>query len=385
MTKFLIIRFSSIGDIIQCMGIIGGIRERFADVEIHWITRKDMVGTLSMDGRIDKIWAFDKETGLAGLLKMAADLRKEHFDYIYDAHSNIRSNILKLIVSPLPFVKPYVALRSKERGKRFLLFKLGINHFDKPFRGMVSFQKPLKKWGITHFADNYHDWHFPDEIRSKYENFVTKDMITLVPSANWEMKRWPVSYWKELVALLPEYKFVILAGPKDTFCDVNGRTKIDVTMVSDAEALDEVVVTAMGIKRESKTLTYSAQTVGGKDLNEIKNVNMINSLQGKSAGLQITPNSTGAGGSSKILFRGNKSISGNNQPLIVVDGVPMMMNVSDSQIDGSYGGGRDGGDAMSTINPDDIAQITLLKGASAAALYVPHPPIPSNAHPYGFL
>ena len=150
---------------------------------------------------------------------------------------------------------------------------------------------------------------------------------------------------------------------------VNGRTKIDVTMVSDAEALDEVVVTAMGIKRESKTLTYSAQTVGGKDLNEIKNVNMINSLQGKSAGLQITPNSTGAGGSSKILFRGNKSISGNNQPLIVVDGVPMMMNVSDSQIDGSYGGGRDGGDAMSTINPDDIAQIALLKGASAAALY----------------
>ena len=219
MTKFLIIRFSSIGDIIQCMGIIGGIRERFADVEIHWITRKDMVGTLSMDGRIDKIWAFDKETGLAGLLKMAADLGKEHFDYIYDAHSNIRSNILKLIVSPLPFVKPYVALRSKERGNRFLLFKLGINHFDKPFRGMVSFQKPLKKCGITHFPENYHDWQFTDEIRSKYENFVTKDMVTLVPSANWEMKRWPVSYWKELVALLPEYRFVILAGPKDTFCE----------------------------------------------------------------------------------------------------------------------------------------------------------------------
>lgn len=219
MTKFLIIRFSSIGDIIQCMGIIGGIRERFADVEIHWITRKDMVGTLSMDGRIDKIWVFDKGTGLAGLLKMAADLRKEHFDYIYDAHSNIRSNILKLIVAPLPFAKPYVALRSKERGKRFLLFKLGINHFDKPFRGMVSFQKPLKKWGITHFPDTYRDWHFPDEIRSRYEDFITKDMVTLVPSANWEMKRWPVAYWKALVALLPEYRFVILAGPKDTFCE----------------------------------------------------------------------------------------------------------------------------------------------------------------------
>ena len=87
------------------------------------------------------------------------------------------------------------------------------------------------------------------------------------------------------------------------------------------------------------------------------------------------PNSTGAGGSSKILFRGNKSISGSNQPLVVVDGVPLMMNTSfgedglASQVKSNYGGDRDGGDAMSTINPDDIASISLLKGASAAALY----------------
>ena len=150
---------------------------------------------------------------------------------------------------------------------------------------------------------------------------------------------------------------------------VNGRTVINVKMASDTETLGEVVVTAMGIKRQSETLTYSAQTVGGKDVNDIKSVNMINSLQGKSAGMMITPNSTGAGGSSKILFRGNKSISGNNQPLVVVDGVPVMMNITNSQVDSNYGGQRDGGDAMSTINPDDIAQITLLKGASAAALY----------------
>lgn len=219
MTKFLIIRFSSIGDIIQCMGIVGGIRERFKDVEVHWITRKDMVGTLSMDKRIDKIWAFDKATGFSGLLKMAAELRKEHFDYIYDAHSNIRSNILKLILSPLPFVKPYVALRSKERCRRFLLFNFGINRFDKPFRGVVSFRNPLKKWGITSFPDDYNDWYFPEEIRNKCENFVTMNTVTLVPSANWEMKRWPVAYWKVLITLLPDYRFVILAGPSDAFCE----------------------------------------------------------------------------------------------------------------------------------------------------------------------
>jgi hypothetical protein len=147
---------------------------------------------------------------------------------------------------------------------------------------------------------------------------------------------------------------------------VKGRKVIDVSMVSDTESLGEVVVTAMGIQRQSETLTYSAQTVGGSDVNDIKSVNMINSLQGKSAGLMITPNSTGAGGSSKILFRGNKSISGSNQPLIVVDGVPVMNSVSGAQVSSNYGGERDGGDVMSTINPDDIASITLLKGASAA-------------------
>ncbi len=86
-----------------------------------------------------------------------------------------------------------------------------------------------------------------------------------------------------------------------------------ITMRDDAKLLEEVVVTAIGIQRQSETLTYSAQTVGGKDVNDIKNVNMINSLQDKSAGLQITPNSTGAGGSSKIQFRGRKSISGSNE------------------------------------------------------------------------
>ena len=103
MPKFLIIRFSSIGDIIQCMGIIDGIREHFPDAEIHWIARKDMSSFLAMDKRIGKIWAFDKALGLKGLLKIARQLREEHYDYIYDAHSNIRSNILRLKLLPIGF------------------------------------------------------------------------------------------------------------------------------------------------------------------------------------------------------------------------------------------------------------------------------------------
>lgn len=163
-----------------------------------------------------------------------------------------------------------------------------------------------------------------------------------------------------------EFKYVGMKNAEET---VGNRKIINVSLSPNAESLGEVVVTAMGIKRQSETLTYSAQTVGGKDVNDIKSINMINSLQGKSAGLQITPNSTGAGGSSKILFRGNKSISGSNQPLIVIDGVPTMTNIDNDQTSDAYGGHHDGGDVMSTINPDDIASITLLKGAAASALY----------------
>lgn len=218
MPKFLIIRFSSIGDIIQCMGTISGIKNHFPESEIHWVARKDMSSFLSMDRRIDKIWAFDKKEGLQGLLRMAKDLQKEHYDYIYDAHSNIRSNILKSKLLPWFGKRPAYALRSKERVKRFLLFKLGINRFDWPFRGMESYRKPLKKWGVTNFDSDYSDWYFPEGFSEKLDSLVTPRTITLVPSANWEMKRWPVGHWKKLVELLPDYHFIILAGPMDTFC-----------------------------------------------------------------------------------------------------------------------------------------------------------------------
>ena len=165
MPKFLIIRFSSIGDIIQCMGIIDGIREHFPDAEIHWIARKDMSSFLAMDKRIGKIWAFDKALGLKGLLKIARQLREEHYDYIYDAHSNIRSNILRLKLLPWWSKGPHFTLRSKERWKRFLLFNWGINRFPWPFRGVVSYRKPLLKWGIDRFPDTYDDWYFPENFR----------------------------------------------------------------------------------------------------------------------------------------------------------------------------------------------------------------------------
>ncbi len=149
---------------------------------------------------------------------------------------------------------------------------------------------------------------------------------------------------------------------------VNGRAIINVTLSEDSQMLGEVVVTALGIERSSKSLNYAAQTVKTADLNQAKETNLINSLAGKVAGVTITKNATGPGGSSNVVLRGQRSVFGSNQPLYVIDGVPMD-NASREIGTGGTHGSRDGGDGIGMLNSDDIESMTILKGASAAALY----------------
>lgn len=161
-------------------------------------------------------------------------------------------------------------------------------------------------------------------------------------------------------------------GYKTVEVKLTSSNTYDVVLHEDTEVLSEVVVTAMGIERKASSLTYATQTVKNTELTRARDVNFVNALQGKSAGLTITPNSSGAGGgASKILLRGQSSMIGNNQPLIVLDGVPLANGMQSQVGAGSLmnGGARDGGDILSTINPDDVASMTILKGANAAALY----------------
>ncbi len=148
-------------------------------------------------------------------------------------------------------------------------------------------------------------------------------------------------------------------------------TPIDLSMQLDTKTLDEVVVTAMGIQREEKTLTYAVQTIKSDEVTRIKETNFVNALQGKSAGLTITPNNSGAGGgASRIVLRGSTSILGSNQPLIVLDGVPLQSGPQNQLTDNlDMGGAKSGDDLLSTINPEDIENMTILKGPNAAALY----------------
>jgi len=166
-------------------------------------------------------------------------------------------------------------------------------------------------------------------------------------------------------------------SPKEI--SIGNQTKIDVSLAESAEALQEVVVTALGIKKESKKLGYATTTINANALTENRSPNFMNTLQGKIAGVNISGLGTGPAGTSKIRIRGQSSISGQNNPLIVVNGVPIDNTnfgtnpgnaASDNSI-GVRGGGNtsDGGDGLSSINPDDIESMTVLKGATAAALY----------------
>ncbi len=156
---------------------------------------------------------------------------------------------------------------------------------------------------------------------------------------------------------------------------VKGQRNFNIKMEEEALSLETVVVTAMGIKRKSETLTYSVQQVNGDDLTRVKDPNMINALEGKIAGVTITKSASGLGGSAKVSIRGIRSAyeNGNNQPLYVIDGVPMLnsANETTSTIMGGNNdaGNHDTGDGISNLNPEDIQSISVLKGASAAALY----------------
>jgi len=147
---------------------------------------------------------------------------------------------------------------------------------------------------------------------------------------------------------------------------VGTQTIINVTM-TEGVALSEIVVTALGISREKKSLTYAAQTIQGGQLTQVRDANFANTLQGKVAGLVVTNASSGVGGATRVNLRGNRSIQSSNNALFVIDGVPVD-NSTPGQVGNDFGG-YNGSDGVANINPDDIESISVLKGAAASVLY----------------
>lgn len=168
---------------------------------------------------------------------------------------------------------------------------------------------------------------------------------------------------QEVTSPVLQFSYLGYHGLEET---VGSRTIINVSMVEESTTLDEVVVTALGIKRQVKALGYAVSEVGGDEITTGRESNVMSALSGRMAGVDISTTSAGPSGSTRVVIRGNSQLSGSNLPLYVIDGIPM-----DNTQFGEAGkwGGYDFGDGVSALNPDDIESISILKGASASALY----------------
>ncbi|QDK38250.1 glycosyltransferase family 9 protein [Bdellovibrio sp. NC01] len=221
--KILVIRFSSFGDVVQTLSVPSALAQTFPGAEVQWITRKDMAPLLKNHPHIQRVWEFDRKTGLLGLIKLVWSMRAENFTHIYDAHNNMRSRVIAWILRPLGIIGigPKFIRRSIRRWKRFLLFKLRINTFEMPFNGQRDLLEPLQKWGVSKIAPPAPQI-FPSEENLKKAAEVLGDYtnaIALAPSAAFFLKRWPKDYWKDLIQLLPGERFVLLGGPEDSFIE----------------------------------------------------------------------------------------------------------------------------------------------------------------------
>ena len=155
-------------------------------------------------------------------------------------------------------------------------------------------------------------------------------------------------------------------GYKTQSVTVTGSS-LNVTLKEDNEQLEEVVVTALGIKRAEKALSYNVQKVDQSELVRVKDANFVNSLNGKIAGVSINRSATGVGGATRVVMRGAKSIEGNNNALYVVDGIPLFNTTMGATDSGIMGEGSAGTEGIADFNPEDIESISVLSGPSAAA------------------
>lgn len=224
--KILIIRFSSIGDLTQALSIPAFLKAKNSKTEIHFVTRKDLAQLAEGNPNIKKVWTLDKKSGFTGLMRLISKLRAERFTHIYDAHNNLRSFFIRALISgPKKLVRPMY------RWKRFLLLQFHINLFEQPFSGQRDLIKPLENWNLKFNIPAAPQIFLNDATLKTAKELLHENQINnfcvLVPSATYELKRWPISHWQKLVELNPRKNFVVLAGSEDLFtADLNSYKNV---------------------------------------------------------------------------------------------------------------------------------------------------------------
>lgn len=212
--KILIIRLSSLGDLFHALPCVDILHKKYPDAEIDWVVRSDFHEVLRPFSRINKIWSFSRSSGFIGWLQLCWKLRHENYSHIYDAHNNIRSWTLCWVLKSFRSIE--IIRRSKDRWKRFLLFKMRKNNFPQPFYSAHSFLTPLKPWGA--------DLNTPLPLLDFSQNTLSQEnqewlrnSILIAPSAAWDLKKWPIHHWKCLLQNLKNENFSLIGGPTDLF------------------------------------------------------------------------------------------------------------------------------------------------------------------------
>lgn len=222
--KLLILRFSSFGDVTQCLSVPSKIKEKYPQVICHWAVREDLAELLQGHPAIHKVFPLSPKTGAVGLWKLGLELRRQGYTHLYDAHNNLRSHVLTWQIR---FLRKIEFIRkSQKRWKRFLLFRLRINKYEQPFSGQRDLLEPLAPWGIDRSSPAPPQL-FVDDLKLQLAlrklnqaNISTKNFIALAPSAAFLLKRWPMENWVQLIEDFPLQKFVLLGGPNDYFLDL---------------------------------------------------------------------------------------------------------------------------------------------------------------------
>lgn len=227
--KFLVLRFSSIGDVTQALSIPTKIAEKFSShdsVEIHFAVRDDIAEILEGHPHISKIWQLPRRQGFRGLWQLLQSLRQEKFTHIYDAHNSVRSRFLCLFLCfPFDFRRflnsPKILRKSRKRWKRFLLFQLRKDTYRKPLSGQRDLLEPLAGWYIDESLPPPPQMVISADqlrrFREKLPASTPRQFICLAPSAAFELKRWPLEFFIEVVKAFPQRHFLLLGGPQDDF------------------------------------------------------------------------------------------------------------------------------------------------------------------------
>jgi ADP-heptose:LPS heptosyltransferase len=214
--KILILRFSSFGDVTQCLSVASKLSSHFKNSVIHWAVREDLSTLLQHHPSIQRIIALPRKSNFKELVRLAWQLRHENYTRIYDAHNSTRSWIISLVLGLTTSAK--ILRKSQMRWKRILLFKFRWNLYQMPRSGQRDLIDPLKKWGIQNFLPDTPQLFLLDsELEAVKKILPSKKFVALAPSAAFELKRWPVDHWKELIGLDAEQNFVLLGGPDDHF------------------------------------------------------------------------------------------------------------------------------------------------------------------------